>query len=163
MKTLLLLLLLTIFNLLLGSTFIKADTDPDDVSALGVLYTSLNSPQQLTKWTANGGDPCGESWKGISCSGSKVTEIKLSGLGLTGSMGYQLTNLKSVTTFDLSNNNLGSQIPYGLPQNLQRLNLAGCGFTGGVPYSISLMTKIEYMLVSSFSFVQFCLKTVIRF
>lgn len=148
MKTLLLLLLLTIFNLLLGSTFIKADTDPDDVSALGVLYTSLNSPQQLTKWTANGGDPCGESWKGISCSGSKVTEIKLSGLGLTGTMGYQLTNLKSVTTFDLSNNNLGNQIPYGLPQNLQRLNLAGCGFTGGVPYSISLMTKIEYINLS---------------
>lgn len=45
------------------------------VTALGVLYTSLNSPQQLTKWTANGGDPCGESWKGITCSGSKVTEM----------------------------------------------------------------------------------------
>ncbi|KAL1814291.1 hypothetical protein DCAR_0518427 [Daucus carota subsp. sativus] len=142
------LLLLTILHLLSSSSFVKADTDPDDVSALGVLYTSLNSPQQLTKWTANGGDPCGESWKGITCSGSKVTEIKLPGLGLTGSMGYQLTNLKSVTTFDLSNNNLGNQIPYGLPQNLQRLNLAGCGFTGGVPYSISLMTKIEYINLS---------------
>ncbi|KAL8122763.1 hypothetical protein AgCh_010948 [Apium graveolens] len=124
MKTLLLLLLLTIFNLLLGSSFIKADTDPQDVSALRVLYTSLNSPQQLTKWTANGGDPCRDSWKGISCSGSKVTEI------------------------DLSNNNLGNQIPYNLPPNLQRLNLAGCGFGGSVPYSISGMTKIEYINLS---------------
>ncbi|KAL8122760.1 protein STRUBBELIG-RECEPTOR FAMILY 6-like [Apium graveolens] len=148
MKTLLLLLLLTIFNLLLGSSFIKADTDPQDVSALRVLYTSLNSPQQLTKWTANGGDPCRDSWKGISCSGSKVTEIKLSGLGLTGSMGYELTNMKSLTTFDLSNNNLGNQIPYNLPPNLQRLNLAGCGFGGSVPYSISGMTKIEYINLS---------------
>ncbi|KAK1352224.1 hypothetical protein POM88_053488 [Heracleum sosnowskyi] len=70
---------------------------------------SLTLYSNDTKWTANGGDPCGESWRGITCSCSKVTEIKLSGLGLTGSMGYQLTNLKSVTTFALSNSYLGTR------------------------------------------------------
>lgn len=139
-------LLITI--LVWGPCSIKADTDPTDASSLRVLYTSLNSPQQLTKWSANGGDPCGESWKGISCSGSKVTEIKLSGLGLSGSMGFQLASLTSVTDFDLSNNYLGNQIPYGLPPNLQRLNLAGCGFSGVVPYSISQMTSLEYINLS---------------
>ncbi|KAL0354410.1 UNVERIFIED_CONTAM: protein STRUBBELIG-RECEPTOR FAMILY 7 [Sesamum radiatum] len=123
----------------------NADTDPTDASTLNIMYTSLNSPQQLTNWKPNGGDPCGESWKGVTCSGSKVTEIKIPGLSLTGNMGYQLDRLTSVTTFDISNNNLGNQIPFQLPPNVQRLNLAGNGFNGGLPYSISLMTSLRYL------------------
>ncbi|XP_011072711.1 protein STRUBBELIG-RECEPTOR FAMILY 7 [Sesamum indicum] len=126
----------------------NADTDPTDASTLNIMYTSLNSPPLLTNWKPNGGDPCGESWKGVSCSGSKVTEIKIPGLGLTGNMGYQLDRLTSVTTFDISNNNLGNQIPFQLPPNVQRLNLAGNGFNGGLPYSISLMTSLRYLNVS---------------
>ncbi|CAK9163817.1 unnamed protein product [Ilex paraguariensis] len=131
-----------------GPSFINGDTDPSDASALRVMYGSLNSPQQLTKWSSTGGDPCGESWKGISCSGSRVTEIKLSALGLSGSLGYQLTSLTSVTNFDISNNNFGNQITYQLPPNLQRLNLAGNSFNGGIPYSISLMAPLKYLNVS---------------
>ncbi|XP_031090763.1 protein STRUBBELIG-RECEPTOR FAMILY 7-like [Ipomoea triloba] len=125
-----------------------ADTDPTDASVLRGLFSSLNSPQQLTKWTANGGDPCVESWKGVSCSGNRVTEIQISGLALTGSMGFQLDQLKSVTTFDISNNLLGNSLPYQLPPNVQKLNLAGNGFTGGLPYSISQMAPLEYLNVS---------------
>ncbi|KAL0463760.1 UNVERIFIED_CONTAM: protein STRUBBELIG-RECEPTOR FAMILY 7 [Sesamum latifolium] len=114
---------------------INAETGPADA-------------QQLTNWKTSGGDPCGESWKGITCSGSRVTEINISGLGLSGNMGYQLDKLTSVTTFDISNNNLGNQIPYQLPPNVQRLNLAGNGFTAGLPYSISQMTSLKYLNVS---------------
>ncbi|TMW94682.1 hypothetical protein EJD97_009938 [Solanum chilense] len=139
-------LLFFIFN---GCSFINADTDPSDGSALRVMYSSLNSPGQLTKWSSSeGGDPCGESWKGITCSGNRVTEIQISGLGLSGSMGYQLTSLTSVTNFDLSNNNLGNQIPYQLPPNVKRLNLAGNGFTGVLPYSVSQITSLQYLNVS---------------
>ncbi|KAL3825046.1 hypothetical protein ACJIZ3_021075 [Penstemon smallii] len=126
----------------------NATTDPTDASSLNVMYTSLNSPQQLSKWSPNGGDPCGESWMGITCSGSKVTEIRIPGLQLTGNMGYQLDKLTSVTTFDISNNNLGNQIPYQLPPNVQRLNLAANGFNGGLPYSISQMNSLKYLNVS---------------
>lgn len=45
------------------------------VSALNVMFTSLNSPSQLSGWKSTGGDPCGESWEGIKCSGSAVTEM----------------------------------------------------------------------------------------
>ncbi|KAF5192954.1 Strubbelig-receptor family protein, partial [Thalictrum thalictroides] len=114
-------------------------------SSLTVMYNSLGASPQLTGWTSNGGDPCGQSWKGITCSGSAVTEIKLSGLGLSGSMGYQLSSLASLTNLDVSNNNLGNQIPYQLPPNLQRLNLAGNSFTGGIPYSISMMASLKYL------------------
>ncbi|KAH6821830.1 STRUBBELIG-receptor family 6 [Perilla frutescens var. hirtella] len=129
-------------------SFTNADTDPNDASNLNLLYTSLNSAQQLTNWKASGGDPCGENWKGITCSGSKVTEIKIPSLALSGNMGYQLDKFASLTTFDISNNILGNQIPYQLPPNLQRLNLAGCGFSGGLPYSISLMSSLKYLNLS---------------
>ncbi|CAL9759717.1 unnamed protein product [Musa acuminata subsp. burmannicoides] len=114
-------------------------------SALNVMYSSLNSPSQLTGWGSSGGDPCGNDWKGIKCSGSSVTEIKLSGLGLTGTMGYQLSSLTSVTYFDLSKNNLQGDVPYQLPPNAIHINLAGNALTGGVPYSISQMTDLNYL------------------
>ncbi|KAK1287579.1 Protein STRUBBELIG-RECEPTOR FAMILY 6 [Acorus calamus] len=131
----------------LNPILIKAATNQNEVSALNVLYSSLNSPSQLTGWTASGGDPCGQSWKGITCSGSAVTEIKLSGLGLSGTLGYSMTSLTSLTNLDMSNNNLGNynQIPYNLPPNLQRLDLSGNTFNGGIPYSITLMTSLRYL------------------
>ncbi|KAG6593589.1 Protein STRUBBELIG-RECEPTOR FAMILY 7 [Cucurbita argyrosperma subsp. argyrosperma] len=129
-------------------TTIEAATDPSDASALRVLYTSLNSPPQLTQWNANGDDPCGQSWKGITCSGTRVTEINLSGLALSGSMGYQLASLTSLTNLDMSNNNIGGSIVYQLPPFLQRLNLAQNSFTEGIPYSISQMTTLRYLNLS---------------
>ncbi|KAL0562181.1 hypothetical protein IC582_002633 [Cucumis melo] len=127
---------------------IQGTTDPTDASALKVLYTSLNSPSQLTQWNANGDDPCGQSWRGITCSGSRVTEINLSGLGLSGSLGYQLGSMTSVTNLDVSNNNLGGEIVYNLPPNLKRLNLGRNNFNKGIPYSVSLMTSLQYLNIS---------------
>ncbi|KAK4591556.1 hypothetical protein RGQ29_021671 [Quercus rubra] len=126
---------------------INGDTDPNDAGVLRVMYSSLNSPNQLTQWSSTGGDPCGQSWKGVTCSDTQVTEIKLSGLGLSGSMGYNLDSLKSLTNLDMSNNNLGGGIPYQLPPNLQQLNLAYNNFNGQLPYSISLMTSLNYLNV----------------
>ncbi|KAG2636806.1 hypothetical protein PVAP13_2NG473700 [Panicum virgatum] len=122
-----------------------AKTDQPDVAALNVMFNSMNKPSQLSGWKSSGGDPCGgdEEWKGIQCSGKSVTEINLSGLGLSGTLGYQLSSLKSVTKFDASNNNLNGDIPYQLPPNMVQLNLYGNSFTGGVPYSISQMQDLE--------------------
>ncbi|KAJ4844508.1 Protein STRUBBELIG-REPTOR FAMILY 5 [Turnera subulata] len=127
-------------------TRVQTKTSSQDVSALNVMFTSLNNPSsQLNGWKANGGDPCGESWEGVKCSGSSVTEIKLSGYGLSGSLGYQLSNLKSVTTFDMSKNNLQNDVPYQLPPNLDYLDLSNNQFSGTIPYSISQMKGITYV------------------
>ncbi|KAJ8512865.1 hypothetical protein OPV22_003299 [Ensete ventricosum] len=141
----LLLLLLPLLLFLRLSDLVRGTTDSSDVSALNVMYSSLSSPSKLTGWSSGGGDPCGNDWKGIKCSGSSVTEIKLSGLGLTGTMGYQLAGLTSVTYFDLSENNLNGDIPYQLPPNATHINLAGNGLTGGIPYSISQMSDLNYL------------------
>ncbi|CAL9046421.1 protein STRUBBELIG-RECEPTOR FAMILY 5-like [Musa acuminata AAA Group] len=136
-------LLLLLFLQLSG--LVHGTTDPPDVSALNDLYRSLNSPSQLTGWSSSGGDPCGNDWKGIKCSGSSVTEIILSGLGLTGTTGYQLSSLTSVTYFDLSKNNLHGDIPYQLPPNAIHIDLSGNVLTGGISYSISQMTDLNYL------------------
>lgn len=131
--------------LAVSTTTVLCKTASQDVSSLNVMYTSLNSPSRLSGWKSSGGDPCGDSWEGIKCSGSSVTEINLSDLGLTGSMGYQLSSLTSVTHFDLSNNNLKGDIPYQLPPNARYIDLSKNAFTGSVPYSISQMSDLDYL------------------
>ncbi|KAF7843107.1 protein STRUBBELIG-RECEPTOR FAMILY 5-like [Senna tora] len=39
------------------------------------MYTSLQSHSNMEGWKSSGGDPCGDSWEGIKCSGSSVTEM----------------------------------------------------------------------------------------
>ncbi|KAK3148186.1 hypothetical protein QOZ80_3BG0291810 [Eleusine coracana subsp. coracana] len=132
----------------LGQIFVAADTDPNDLAALNTLFTSLNSPGQLKGWQANGGDPCGESWQGITCSGAGVTAIKLSNLGLSGNLAYNMNNLGSLVELDMSQNSLGggNQIEYNLPTiKLERLNLAGNQFGGNIPYSIFSMSNLKYL------------------
>ncbi|XP_066369261.1 protein STRUBBELIG-RECEPTOR FAMILY 8-like [Miscanthus floridulus] len=132
----------------------EADTDAGDVAALGNLYSSWNSPAQLTGWSASGGDPCGAAWTGVSCSGSAVTSIKLSGMELNGTLGYQLSSLQALKTMDLSNNYLHDAIPYQLPSNLTYLNLAKNNFSGNLPYSISNLVSLEYLNLSHNSLFQ---------
>eukprot|EP00249_Psilotum_nudum_P004951 c18454_g1_i4 orf=536-2632(+) len=147
-KCVLFLFMYTIVSFWFKSSY--GDTNQADTGALQNLYTSLNSPSQLTGWSANGGDPCGQSWKGVRCSSSAVTQITLSGLGLTGSsLGYQLSQLTSLTVLDLSNNHISGGLPYQLPPNLERLNIAGNSFSNGnLPYSISTMTNLAYLDLS---------------
>ncbi|KOM29108.1 hypothetical protein LR48_Vigan635s003300, partial [Vigna angularis] len=68
--------------------------------------------------------------------------IKLSNLGLTGSLPYGLESLTSLSTLDMSGNSLGGSIPYQLPPYVQRLNLAYNNITGTVPYSISNLNAL---------------------
>jgi hypothetical protein len=74
----------------------NANTDSNDVNALNVFYTTMNSPPQLTNWVSQNGDPCGQSWLGVTCSGSRVTTIKLSGMQLNGTLGYNMNQLTAL-------------------------------------------------------------------
>lgn len=126
-----------------------ANTDPSDVQALEVMYNALNSPTQLTGWRIGGGDPCGESWKGVTCDVSAVVSIELSGLGLDGTLGYLLSDLMSLRKLDLSDNKIHDTIPYQLPPNLTSLNLARNNLSGNLPYSISAMASLNYLNLSN--------------
>jgi len=136
-----------------GSAVLKMEKEETDllaplVAVLNTLFTILNSPGELNGWQANGVDPCGQSWKGVTCSGSGFTKILLPNLGLSGNLAYNMNNLGSLTDLDTSQNSLGggNQIQYNLPNmKLERLNLAGNQFGGNLPYSISTMSNLKYL------------------
>ncbi|XP_019248009.1 PREDICTED: protein STRUBBELIG-RECEPTOR FAMILY 5-like [Nicotiana attenuata] len=125
---------------------VLSKTDSRQVSSLNNMYQYLKPSSKLDGWKKDGGDPCGDdSWKGIKCSGSDITEIDLSGLGLSGSLGFQLDKLEKVTYFDVSKNNLKDNVPYQLPPRTKHLDLSGNQFSGTVPYSISQMADLKYL------------------
>ncbi|KAL5219383.1 hypothetical protein ABZP36_020067 [Zizania latifolia] len=111
---------------------VAADTDSNDVTVLNTLFTSLNSPGQLKGWQASGGDPCGQSWQGITCSGSSVTAIKLPSLGLSGNLAYNMNSMASLVEMDLSFNSLAGDLPQGFTSlsSLKKLYLQNNQFTG---------------------------------
>ncbi|XP_022142528.1 protein STRUBBELIG-RECEPTOR FAMILY 8 [Momordica charantia] len=141
--------LFVFFFLIFGSLRLaRAVTDASDVQALQVIYTSLNSPPQLTGWISSGGDPCAESWKGVICDGPAVVSIEISGLGLNGTMGYMLSSFLSLKKLDMSDNNIHDTIPYQLPPNLTSLNMAKNNLSGNLPYSFSTMASLNYLNMS---------------
>ncbi|KAH6812487.1 hypothetical protein C2S51_026249 [Perilla frutescens var. frutescens] len=125
-----------------------AITDVLEVQALQDLYRSLNRPVQLDHWQAEAGDPCEEPWTGVQCFGSSIFNLKLNGLGLTGSLGYELFNLKSLKHLDLSSNGIEGSIPYSLPPNVTTLNLADNKFSQSIPYSIEKMKYLRHLNLS---------------
>lgn len=146
---------LVFFFLIFSSIpLVRALTDASDVQALQVIFTSSNSPPQLTGWIGSGGDPCAESWKGVTCEGSKVVSIEISGLQLNGTMGYALSSLLSLKNLDMSDNNIHDTIPYQLPPNLTSLNMAKNNLTGNLPYSLSTMASLNYLNMSHNSLSQ---------
>ncbi|CAN8325570.1 unnamed protein product [Cochlearia groenlandica] len=140
--------LILFMALISGFSVVFCVTDPSDVQALQVLYTSLNSPSQLTNWKNGSGDPCGESWKGVTCESSAVVSIDISDLGVSGTLGYLLSDLKSLRKLDVSGNSIHDTVPYQLPPNLTSLNLARNNLSGNLPYSISAMGSLSDMNVS---------------
>ncbi|XP_010257426.1 PREDICTED: protein STRUBBELIG-RECEPTOR FAMILY 2 isoform X2 [Nelumbo nucifera] len=123
-------------------------TDPVDATALRNLYTSLNCPSQLKGWNLNGGDPCEESWTGVSCSGSSVIFIKLHGLGLGGNLGDQLSGLLNLKQLDVSNNKLQGEIPFSLPPNATHINLACNNFSQYIPNSLTSLKYLHHLDLS---------------
>ncbi|KHG09080.1 protein strubbelig-receptor family 5 [Gossypium arboreum] len=113
------------------------------VNALNVMFKSLKAPSQLSGWRVSGGDPCSDSWQGVKCSGSRVTEISLSNYGLNGELGYQLSNLTSLTSLDVSKNNLNDQIPYQLPPNAVRINLSNNKLDGTLSDMFAKVKKLK--------------------
>ncbi|KAL8099854.1 protein STRUBBELIG-RECEPTOR FAMILY 8-like [Apium graveolens] len=146
----LVLLIALVFNL----SVVQGVTDPSDVEALQELYISLNCSTQLTGWTSIDGDPCGESWMGITCQTSAIVSIQISGLGLSGSMGYMLSGLGSLKILDVSDNRIHESIPYQLPPNLTKFNIANNNFSGNLPYSIASLLSLSYLNTSSNSLGQ---------
>ncbi|PWA93658.1 hypothetical protein CTI12_AA069160 [Artemisia annua] len=123
------------------------------VKAIQDLYRSFNTPPQLKGWKLTDGDPCQESWTGVSCVGSSIIQIKIDNLNISGNLGYQLENFHHLKLLDVSNNSIYGEIPYGLPSNLTHLNLSHNQLSGPVGNVFTGLSSLKEMDLSYNQFI----------
>uniref|UniRef100_A0A5B7B043 non-specific serine/threonine protein kinase n=1 Tax=Davidia involucrata TaxID=16924 RepID=A0A5B7B043_DAVIN len=85
-------------------------TDPNDLAILNQFREGLANPE-LLKWPSND-DPCGPpSWQHIYCSGSRVSQIQVQGLGLKGPLPKSLNQLSELSNLGLQKNQFNGMLP----------------------------------------------------
>ncbi|KAK1584244.1 hypothetical protein Q3G72_031156 [Acer saccharum] len=131
---------------------IAAVTYPEDAAILKSLKDIIEDGLP-PNWL--GSDPCGDQWEGIECTRSRVTTIRLSSMGLTGSLSGDITSLSELLTLDLSNNkDLKGSLPSSIGdlKKLKNLILVGCNLFGPIPDSIGSLQQLVFLSLNSNSF-----------
>ncbi|CAM0942814.1 unnamed protein product [Alopecurus aequalis] len=130
-------------------------TNPQDTT---VLYDIANSwGKRPSSWV--GDNPC-HHWTGISCTRSRVTSIKLSGIlsALLEEACYLSGDIQLLTELqelDLSQNkNLIGKLPpsIGTLRNLQSLTLSGCSLSGEIPSEIGQLSELGMEFLNNNNF-----------
>ncbi|XP_059646587.1 receptor-like kinase TMK3 isoform X2 [Cornus florida] len=97
--------------LCLVSVVVHCVTDPNDLAILNQFRKGLDNPE-LLDWPPNGDDPCGPlTWKHIVCSGNRVSQIQVQGLGLKGPLPTNLNQLSMLTDLGLQKNQFNGMLP----------------------------------------------------
>ncbi|KAK4377784.1 hypothetical protein RND71_004080 [Anisodus tanguticus] len=100
---------LTLFLSLLSVAY--SVTDPNDLAIINEFKKGLENPE-LLDWPVNGNDPCGvPSWPHIICSGNKIQQIQVMGLGLKGSLPQNFNQLSKLTNLGLQRNEFSGKLP----------------------------------------------------
>ncbi|CAN6581719.1 unnamed protein product [Malus baccata var. baccata] len=135
-----------------GIHVISSSTHHDDASALQSLRQIwINVPPSWDK----SNDPCGERWEGITCSGSRVTGLGLSGMNVEGKIDGDIAGLSELKSLDLSFNKglTGSLSPrLGDLSNLNILILAGCSFSGVIPSELGKLGELTFLALNTNNF-----------
>lgn len=124
-----------------------------DIDCLRSIKSSLKDPENLlSSWNFNNnteGFIC--RFTGIECwhpDESKVLNIHLSDMGLTGGFPIGLKNCTSMTGLDLSNNRLSGPLPDNMTdvvQFLTTLDLSSNNLSGPIPVSISNISFLNVL------------------
>lgn len=86
-------------------------TDPNDVKILNDFRKGLENPE-LLKWPDGGDDPCGPPlWPHVYCSGDRVTQIQVQGLGLKGPLPQNFNQLSMLYNLGLQRNHFNGNLP----------------------------------------------------
>ncbi|XP_062204799.1 leucine-rich repeat receptor protein kinase HPCA1-like [Phragmites australis] len=143
--------LVFLFSVLVQAFAILADTNGRDNAGLSGIADSWN--KKPSNW--NGIDPCGDKWIGITCTGNRITAIRLSSFGLSGTLSGDIQSLSELQNLDLSyNKDLGGPLPssIGALSNLENLILVGCSFSGEIPKELGQLSKLIFLSLNSNKF-----------
>ncbi|KAI3473389.1 hypothetical protein Pfo_030678 [Paulownia fortunei] len=96
---------------LVSVSVVQSVTDPNDLAILNQFRKGLENAELLT-WPASGDDPCGPpSWPHIYCSGNRVTQIQVRGLGLKGPLPQNFNKLSLLQNIGLQQNQFSGKLP----------------------------------------------------
>lgn len=132
-----------------GYGFTLAD-DAADRAALKGFYDAMGGAN-WTKKTNWGTDVSVNQWYGVTCDeNGKVTQLRLSGNGLTGSIPTVIGELSHLKEIDLQNNNISGLLPYEISQltKLGSLLLNGNNFSGTIPVEWKALTELYSLSLS---------------
>ncbi|KAL6571152.1 hypothetical protein OROHE_002795 [Orobanche hederae] len=123
----------------------------DDVLGLIVLKSGLQDPSKyLDSWNEDDESPC--AWRFVKCNpiNSRVSQLSLDGLSLSGKIGRGLEKLQLLKSLSLSNNNLTGTInpDLALLPKLQTLNLSRNTLSGSIYSSLSNISTLRFLDLS---------------
>lgn len=96
---------------LFSFSLVHSATDPSDLAVLNQFRKNLENAE-LLQWPANGDDPCGPpSWPHVFCSGGRVTQIQVQGLGLKGPLPENFNQLSKLFNIGLQKNQFSGKLP----------------------------------------------------
>ncbi|KAJ0753783.1 putative protein kinase RLK-Pelle-LRR-VII-3 family [Helianthus annuus] len=138
-----------LFILLISSATLLtyADPSPETLTEIDTLLDfklNLHDPLgALTSWDrSTSSAPC--DWRGVGCSGGRVTDLRLPRLQLHGALSTKLGNLRMLRRLSLRSNSFNGSIPVSLSkcELLQYVFLQYNSFSGEIPPEISNLKQI---------------------
>jgi hypothetical protein len=118
----------------------------DDVAALSAFRLAADRTGALTSWDASAtpASPCGGTWRGVTCTGGRVTRLVLEELGLSGDAALPaLARLDGLRVLSLKGNALSGAVPDLSPlAGLKLLFLARNALSGPVPPSLGALYRL---------------------
>lgn len=92
-------------------TIVLSVTDPGDFAILDEFRKGLDNAE-LLQWPSGNQDPCGPpEWKFVYCKGSRVAQIQVQGMQLSGPLPPDFNKLTELTNIGLQKNKFNGKLP----------------------------------------------------
>lgn len=128
--------------------------DVDDCAVLVALYNQMDGPnwRMQTGWM-NQNRPC-DQWSGITCKNERVTQLQLSGNGLSGEIPPEIGSLTELSVLAMSRNKLQGPLPptVGNLSNLTMIFLADNQLDGAIPSELGNLFKLSRVYLANNQF-----------